>query len=86
MAVLPAGLPNIIASQNPNAKSDDGIQGTLDGAFYFKNTTIKGGSAEDANLGTLYGLAFDASRCSKVYRNINTVQPPAITAIYQIKI
>lgn len=85
MAVLAAGLPNIIASQNPNRVSDDGIQGTLDGAFYFKNTTVKGGSSEDANMGVLNGLAFDASRSNPIYGKSTTVQPPSFAFILQIK-
>ena len=83
--MLSAGLPNIIASQNPNRVSDDGIQGRLDGAFYFKNTTVKGGSASDANPGVLNGLAFDASRSNPIYGKSNTVQPPSIVLIPQIK-
>ena len=86
MAVLTAGLPNIIASQNPNRVSDDGIQGTLDGAFYFKNTTVKGGSSEDANTGVLNGLAFDASRSNPIYGASTTVQAPALQLIPQFKI
>lgn len=85
LAVLAPGLPNIIASQNPNRVSDDGIQGTLDGAFYFKNTTVKGGSAEDANQGVLNGLAFDASRSNPIYGKSTTVQPPSFSLIPQIK-
>lgn len=74
-----------MASQNPNANSNDGIQGTLDGAFFYKDTKIKGASATDAALGTLPGLAFDASRCSPVYGNSSTVQPAALNCKFCIK-
>lgn len=36
-----AEAPNIVASQNPNANSNDGIQGTLDGAFFIKTLKLK---------------------------------------------
>lgn len=41
-----------------------------------------GGNNQDRNDGA---LAFDASRCSSIYGNSDTVQPPAMTVRYYIK-
>lgn len=79
VAVLLPGLPNItgyIANNGHAAFS------SASGAF--ANTYDKSRSnAGAANDGGTY--TFDASRCSSVYGNSNTVQPPAYSLIPQVK-
>ncbi len=72
------GLPNII-----------GTAGSVianihpSGAFGTTGLYAYGTGYQHSN----YGLYFDASRCSDIYRNdINTVQPKAYTVMYIIKV
>ena len=76
--IINAGLPNITGAIN-NALFDS-ARGT--GAF----TTWKEGSMKGD--GALYSKAaanFDASRSSSIYGASDTVQPPALSLIPQIK-
>ena len=79
VAILQPGLPNItgyIANNGHAAFS------SASGAF--ANTYDKSRSSDGAaNDGGTY--TFDASRCSSVYGNSNTVQPPAYSLIPQVK-
>lgn len=76
MAIKPAGLPNIIGSANINSTS-----GSASGAFYFTNNR----KGADGNDYAQYDLQFNASRSSSIYGASNTVQPPALQLITQIK-
>lgn len=79
--VLEAGLPNITG----NIILRPGNEGAFpSGVFTYSGNTgnrgYKGGS-----YGYYGKVRFDASRCSSIYGNSNTVQPPAVTVRYLIK-
>lgn len=76
--VKSAGLPNITGDANV-------IDGTsmVKGAFYVDGTSARMFSNTwNSNRNV---LRFDASRCSSIYGNSTTVQPPALTMRYIIK-
>ena len=79
-AVLEAGLPNITGTVNGVDSSVDGTRG--DGAFASGSIALlmTKGSAIGVNKYT-----FDAKRSSSIYSNSDTVQPPALCLIPQIK-
>ena len=77
---MQAGLPNITGSlvlePGPNPK--------VDGAFYFI-----GGASNDAGVPSGSSdtkIGFNASRSNDIYGASQTVQPPSIVLIPQIKI
>lgn len=86
-AKLEAGLPNITGSTRTYTTYPFGSDLAMQGAFYLSNA----GSTNIANTGaTISGgmdcaAAFNANRSSPIYGNSNTVQPPAIQLIPQIK-
>ena len=85
MAVLAAGLPNIVGSAA--SRSDSGMLeitqgGVTSGAFKLGNAKTK---ATGNYAQTAYDLAFDASLSSAIYGASTTVQPPAIAANIFIK-
>ena len=73
-----AGLPNITGT----ITSGDYSENYFSGAFYYNNHT--GDYLSGGNYGRACGT-FDASRCSAIYGNSDTVQPPACCLIAQIK-
>ena len=76
--MLSAGLPNI-TGQFQGGDHNDSI---ATGAFYFiedTNSTIGG------NVAQLDRIGLDASRSSSIYGASNTVQPPALSLLPQIK-
>lgn len=78
--VKAAGLPNITGEVGP---MDDVSKHKITKAFYKgPNYNYDAGSASEEGG---WILGFDASRCSSVYGNSDTVQPPALTARYIIK-
>ena len=78
LSVLSAGAPNIIGvgafGKGDTLKPSGAFQ-----AFYQDNYGATGAGA------IAYFSDFDASRCSNVYGASDTVQPPAISMIPQIK-
>ena len=78
-----SGLPNIVGSFTPRQSSGFAISSNVSGAFYVGNKFNN--NIPDFLSGASNYIAFDASRCSKVYRNIDKVQPPAISLHPQIK-
>jgi microcystin-dependent protein len=76
--VKSAGLPNITG----DAEVIDGT-GTLTGAFYVDGTSANMYTATWNSSRNV--LRFNASRCSSIYGNSTTVQPPALTMRYIIK-
>ena len=74
---LEAGLPPITGSYNGFRTGNSGNPNAK-GAFImlFDNVETLGGGSGSANR--LQHLGFDASRCSPIYGNSDTVQPPAI--------
>ena len=77
--VKSAGLPNITGGMFINAGRDS----IENGAFKY-TATVGGGGINNSNTGT-GNVNFNASRCSSVYGNSTTVQPPALTMRYIIK-
>lgn len=85
-----AALPNIFGSftlgQKQNTNCVAGWVG--DGAFYAVPHHINASVSIQGSITDNYNInAFDASRCSPIYKmGIHTVQPPAFTVMYIIKI
>ena len=78
LATKTAGLPNITGT----ITSGDSGGGYFSGAFYAKDN--EGDHLTGGSYGRFRG-GFDASRCSAIYGNSDTVQPPACCLIAQIK-
>ena len=82
-AVLAAGLPNLVGRVNSGGIGYSRDPFNCDGVF------VNNGSSKTAmNGGTIvigYKILFDASKSNAIYGNSNTVQPPTITLIPQIK-
>lgn len=74
--VLKAGLPNISGSFVVH------MTNPVSGAFYNGQSGYESKQYRDWNARQ---VVFDASRCSPVYGNSSTVQPPAVTVKYLIK-
>ena len=76
--VVPAGLPNITGSFN-----DVFSQRTVtEGAFQ----AIRGGTALESGGSVFrYTFTFDASRSNPIYGTSETVMPPTLSLIPQIK-
>ena len=82
-AILEAGLPNITGS----VESSDtwiGATGAPDSALYTVTTQDEWADGQAWQTRTA-GTYFDASRSNPIYGNSNTVQPPAMVLIPQIK-
>jgi hypothetical protein len=78
VGVVDAGLPNLTFGVGRIGQPE-----ILSGNTCYKGTGMQGSfSSWGANT---QGLYFDASRASSVYGASNTVQPPAIGLIPQIK-
>ena len=56
-----------------------------DGAFKFNSVSASTGAVDGYAWNKIGYLSFDARLCSTVYGNSDTVQPPAIQLIPQIK-
>lgn len=78
--VKAAGLPNITGEVGP---IDDMSHYKITKAFYKGPNYNYDAKSEESGNGWILG--FDASRCSSVYGNSDTVQPPALTLRYIIK-
>lgn len=79
--VLKAGLPNIMGyfgdfMDNWGTKNE--------GCFYMTRVPKRGYVALDS-LGNSWTIHYDASRCSNIYGQSETVQPPAVTVRYYIR-
>ena len=77
--ILAAGLPNITGVITTNDESKINVSG----AFAIGNSGPVRWPV-DSN-GESNNVTFDASRSSSIYGNANTVQPPSIVLIPQIK-
>ena len=74
-----AGLPNIKGGYALSGLYTPSVSGP------FASAGITGISGRDGQIGH-YGVDFDASRCSSVYKDeIKTVQPASLTMLYVIK-
>ena len=72
-----AGLPNITGSV-------EGIDGD-DGVLFKQTAHVNVGAGRGVGTGNHKVHSFDASRYNPIYGASNTVQPPAISLIAQIK-
>ena len=77
---IPAGLPNIIGHIDLKGIENSG---TCDGAFSFikGNAGHGGGHVEQDNA----AITFNAANYNSIYNNSETVQPPTISLLPQIK-
>ena len=78
MSVLAAGLPNITGKSEGCYRVNE----YSDGAFYYvreSNSSLSGNTL----LMQIFG--FDASRSNAIYGSSDTVQPPALSLIPQLK-
>ena len=86
-----AGLPNIWGGVNANSTSAPlqsfGEQYSLEASGAFSVISGYQAGIEDAtSYGTMMrGFTFNATQCSTIYKDINTVQPPSFTIRYIIK-
>lgn len=82
---LDAGLPNITGVDNPYGTEPAHSATKIDGAFY-KSSTVTAMQGFGHNAGSaVNAIAFDASRCSAIYGNSDTVQPESIIGIWLVK-
>ena len=81
-----AGLPNI-TGETKYISEGCIWSGEASGAFnkYSANTSIQINNVAVSGKHYGYYFSFDASRCSTIYGNSTTVQPPALTMVYIIK-
>ena len=76
LAIIPPGIPNITGT----AGAYDG-QEVQTGAFYLTGSANVGAESWVPRV----RLMFDASRANKIYGAAETVQPPTISLLPQIK-
>ena len=83
MALMPA-LPNLTGQYEQNGMGTSFVAGT----GVYKDISHSGGNGNLAvgTAGVHYSYKFDASKSNSIYKNdCNTVQPPSIVLIPQIK-
>jgi len=80
-----AGLPNIVATHK---LEQDNTIFESSGAIYNPNQKFSTSNIHTGGIvSTGYVMAFDASRCSPIYKNdVTTVQPASYTVYYIMKI
>ena len=82
-----AGLPNITGTYNTNGIWSGFLNGeNATQAFSIQKTSSTPWGGYDGDYGYVGILSFSAERCSSIYGNSNTVQPPAYTVYYIIKV
>lgn len=79
-----AELPNITGKITPTTPGIDTLYGTFEGAFYQQQEGQKGAEANDYLQNVHYGLGFDASRSSPIYKDGATVQPEGFNGLLYI--
>ena len=79
VSVAAPALPNITGKIGPIDYS--GSTAYVGGAFYADGSTSYGATSSGARR----FISFAASRCSSIYGNSDTVMPPSILLIPQIK-
>lgn len=84
VAVLQAGLPNILGAFSEGWNDGTEATNSLSGAVYAKSQSMRLRSADGIGNWNRR-LSFDASRSSGIYGASTTVQPPALQLIPQIK-
>ena len=84
VAVLQAGLPNILGAFSEGWNDGTEATNSLSGAVYAKSQSMRLRSADGIGNWNRR-LSFDASRSSGIYGASTTVQPPALQLILQIR-
>lgn len=79
-----AGLPNITGT-TANSNDINGYKHVFTGAFYWSYNDSSARYANDCDGYSVARIGFDASRCSSIYGNSETVQPASFTVRYYIK-
>lgn len=82
-AILSAGLPNISGSTNTLHVQPLGPKWAASGAFGLVQSTTYGANSGRENSATV--ITFNASLSNNIYGKAETVQPPAIVLIPQIR-
>lgn len=77
--VVAAGLPNIQGTFKSCIRDYSAPTGVFTDSYYQSNRNGENGNT------TVRTYTFNANRSSSIYGNSNTVQPPAIQLIAQIK-
>lgn len=72
---MEAGLPNITGAGGLV------VDGRIEGAMYY----VKSGTRATGESKPYYQLYFDASRCSSIYGNSESVNPTSLTTGWFIK-
>ena len=81
IVICPAGLPNITG----NVNIEIGNFAAAKGVFYTKVFTGKISSTAASETSGLRSIGFDASRGNSIFGNSETIQPPTISLLPQIK-
>ena len=86
-AVIGAGLPNITGSIAQISETFSRYASSVNNSALYKsaNTPSSGSTPVEADVSDTGTLAFNASRSNSIYGASDTVQPPAISFIPQIK-
>lgn len=89
VGLVDAGLPNIEATLNngPFGNQPPGVTGgaTWSGAFWYEKMVGIAHGAGDGPGAGYYTEHFDASRSNSIYGNSDTVTPPSVLRIAQMK-
>ena len=80
------GLPNIDGNFNTSSAKTDSVAAFSNGAFYHQLNLATHAFESGYNVYANEYIYFDASRSSSIYGASETVQPPAYTVYYIIKI
>ena len=83
-AVLSAGMPNILGEIGNTAKHGFTRPEAIQSGALFAKTQMTYDIGEYINS-KAYTIGLDASKSNSVYGNADTVQPPAIMLLPQIK-
>ena len=84
-AILEPGLPNVLGSAILGSPGRYLSLGATSGAISAINSGATGGSGSSASASSNCTLSFNAKKSNVIYGNSDTVQPPAIQLIPQIK-
>lgn len=82
LAILPAGLPNIVGTVGDLLNTSPGEARGAFYAYYHEHNLATGSTGNVEKVGT---TKFDAALSNAIYGNADTVQPPAFVLVPQIK-
>lgn len=86
-AIIAAGLPNITGSIAQISETFSSHASSANNSALYKSANTPSGdnTPREADVSDTGTLAFNASRSNSIYGASDTVQPPAISFIPQIK-